>query len=202
MKKKELELLLEKLEKPREPKAELEQYTTPSSIAADILFFAHMMGDIEGCVVADLGCGAGVFAIGASILGAREVYAVDVDKEMLSIAAENAKKAGVLITLLHMDVKDFDYSVDTVIQNPPFGAQKKHADRQFLDTGIRVAKVIYTMHNSNTEDFVTSYLEGKGARITHKKHYKFPIHYTFHFHKKERMVFDVVLIRAVRDDER
>lgn len=42
------------------PKVELEQYTTPAKIAADLLWNAHALGDIEGLKVVDLACGTGI----------------------------------------------------------------------------------------------------------------------------------------------
>jgi putative methylase len=57
MKKKELEILLQKVPSPINPQPTLEQYTTPASIAADIIFIAHQFGDIYEKTVLDLGCG-------------------------------------------------------------------------------------------------------------------------------------------------
>ena len=80
MKKKDLEIRLQNLAPFKEPKVELEQYPTHSSIATDILFEAYANGDIAGKDVVDLGCGTGIFAIGASLLGASSVTAYDLDK--------------------------------------------------------------------------------------------------------------------------
>ena len=57
MKKKELEMLLEKVRPFAEPDPRLEQYPTPAVIAADITYSAYAAGDIEGMKVLDLGCG-------------------------------------------------------------------------------------------------------------------------------------------------
>ena len=52
-----------------------------------MLLAAHDLGDVEGALVADLGCGGGVLGIGASMLGAAAVIGVDVDGEATTLAA-------------------------------------------------------------------------------------------------------------------
>ena len=49
----------------------------------------------NGSVVADLGCGSGILSIAAALLGAKEVYAVDIDADAAGIAGENARINGV-----------------------------------------------------------------------------------------------------------
>jgi predicted RNA methylase len=49
----------------------LEQYKTSAHLAASMLFTVHHRGELEGRVIADLGCGTGVLAIGAAVMGAR-----------------------------------------------------------------------------------------------------------------------------------
>ena len=62
MKKKELEILLQKVPSFEKPVPHFEQYLTPAGIAADIIFTAHQFGDIENKTVIDLGCGTGTNA--------------------------------------------------------------------------------------------------------------------------------------------
>ena len=86
------------------PRVELEQYPTPPDIAAHMLLAAAEEGDIEGKLIADLGCGGGVLGIGAALLGAEHVLAVDLDPAALEVAAENVAEAEVPVDLLHCDV--------------------------------------------------------------------------------------------------
>ncbi|HPA98516.1 MAG TPA: 50S ribosomal protein L11 methyltransferase, partial [Methanothrix sp.] len=71
MKKKQLEMILERLEGFGRPSFQREQYATPATVAAEMLFLAAMHDDLE--TVCDLGCGTGILAIGAALLGARAV---------------------------------------------------------------------------------------------------------------------------------
>jgi ribosomal protein L11 methyltransferase len=48
-----------------------------------------------GCRVIDFGCGSGVLAIAAALLGAREVHCFDIDPQALTATAENAAANGV-----------------------------------------------------------------------------------------------------------
>ncbi len=195
MRKRELEMRLQRLERfvPEHPL--LEQYETPANIAADVLFFAHSMGDIESRVVCDLGCGSGIFAIGARFLGAKMVIGVDVDGEALDIAIKNAENEGVSVDFILQDVKSFNTKCDTVVQNPPFGSQNRHADRPFIDKAMEIADAVYTLHLEKTASFVREYVESKGGKISHELTYEFPIRHMFGFHRKKVMKFNVKMFR-------
>lgn len=45
--------------------------------------------------VADLGCGSGILSIAASLMGARETYAIDIDPVAAKVAGENAALNGI-----------------------------------------------------------------------------------------------------------
>src|SRR5699024_395554 len=51
--------------------------------------------DLTGKTVLDFGCGSGVLAIAALLLGAKKVYACDIDPQALLATRENAKLNGV-----------------------------------------------------------------------------------------------------------
>jgi len=206
MKKRSLEIALSSVEPPENPKAILEQYATPASIVADILYFAVSMGDIADRCVADLGCGSGIFSIGSALLGARCVIGVDVDENSLKKALKNAGRFSELsvyleekrLQFMEIDVVDFDMRVDTVVMNPPFGSQTRGADRPFLEAAIRNADTVYSLHNSSTKSFVMKKVEEMGARVTAMKNYKFPIPFMFRFHRKEKTEIDATMFRIER----
>jgi SAM-dependent methyltransferase len=85
-KKKHLEMILEKVPNHPNPKVGLEQYSTPATIAADLVWNAYGLGDIRDMNVLDLGCGTGLFAIASSLMGARSSLGVDIDDESIALA--------------------------------------------------------------------------------------------------------------------
>ncbi len=128
MRKKHLAMALSRLEGFRDPpKPELEQYRTPGGdVAAELLWMAHSLGDIEGKVIADLGAGTGVLTIGACLLGAGRVYAVEVDGAAIEVLRRNVEAAGVggeCVEVVNSDVSEFSGRAEVVVMNPPFGAQ-------------------------------------------------------------------------------
>ena len=52
-KKKQLEIAIDSIERHPNPKVELEQYSTPSTIASDLLWNAYTLGDIENKDIVD-----------------------------------------------------------------------------------------------------------------------------------------------------
>ena len=185
-------MLLEKLENFSNPELELEQYQTPPLLAAEILHFAYMQGDLDDSVQ-DLGCGTGILAIGAKLLGARKVIGYDMDQKALETAKRNARKLGVEVEFVLSDITDITEHVKTTVMNPPFGARVKGKDRPFLLSALRTSKVIYSIHNRGSLAFIQKFI--KPAVITHSYVAKFPIKRTFDFHKKEREVIEVEIYR-------
>lgn len=192
MKQRKLEMLLEEIEGFSDPELELEQYQTPSLLAAEILHFTYMQGDLDDSVQ-DLGCGTGILAIGAKILGARKVVGYDMDPKALEIANINARKLGVEIDFVFSDIADIEGHVKTTVMNPPFGARVKGRDRPFLSSALRTSEVIYSIHNRGSLAFIQKFI--KPAIITHSYVAKFPIKRIFDFHKKEREVIEVEIYR-------
>ena len=151
----ELELFLSKMETQPSPKANLEQYTISDAIAATMLYLAsYTNGDIIGKKVLDLGCGSGKLALAASYLGAQRVVGVDIDKTAIKTASENSENAGFKTNVQWIigDVSVITGSFDTVLQNPPFGVQKRTADRKFLEKALEVGNVVYSLHNHPSTD--------------------------------------------------
>ncbi len=201
--KKQLEIILSKLKPAENPKSTLEQYTIPSDLAADILHFAHLSGDIEGKVVFDFGCGTGRLAIGALLLGAKKVVGVDLDYKVLETAEKNLQfvvddKLAIKgsIKFVRSDINNFSGKCDTVIQNPPFGIQKEHADRTFLEKALECGNKIYSLHKDGYEKtvkFITKFVEDRGGKVEKIIPYTFPIPHLFKFHDKPKKEISVDL---------
>jgi putative methylase len=197
MKKKELEIILQKVPSFINPIPDLEQYLTPANIAADIIFLAHQFGDIENKIVIDLGCGTGIFSFGAYITGAKKVIGIDIDKYCIGIAKDYAKRNNYEISFLVNDVKNVEENCDTILMNPPFGAQKSNLniDRIFINKGFEISSVFYSLHLTKTLSFIEKLIEKKGGDITFLKKYDFPIRWSFDFHKKKVVNYDISLLR-------
>jgi putative methylase len=201
VKKKALEMALSQIPAHTSPTPQLEQYMTPADIASDVLFFAHLMGDIKDKFVIDLGCGTGIFAIGAKLMGAREVIGIDVDDKAITIARDTAKKLKVGVDFQVCEINDFKKECDCVLQNPPFGAQKRHADRPFITKALDISNVVYSLHLTKTKRFIEKEAKRLKAVITHTQNYKFEIKHTFHFHTDEIKFFDVMMFRIRKAGE-
>ena len=86
----ELETHLQKVEGFNEPKILLEQYPTRPHIAACMLHtIQSVYGDIENCMVCDLGSGCGMLTIGSVMLGAGYVLSIECDQDAIEKCQEN-----------------------------------------------------------------------------------------------------------------
>lgn len=197
-KKKHLEMAIQKVPKHLNPKVDLEQYSTPATIAADLLWNAYSLGDIADKKVMDLGCGTGIFAIASKLLGAASAIGVDIDKDSIDLASSYCGD----VDFICSDICDLenDFDVDTIFQNPPFGSQKnakKGADLKFISKAIELSpKVLYSFHMASTEEFLISYFEKNDLEITHIFRYNFPIPKIYEFHTRESANVEVIVIRA------
>ncbi len=197
MKQKQLEIILQKIPKPSNPVPHLEQYMTPATIAADVIFTAYNWGDIQDKIVVDLGCGTGVFAIGAFLMGAQKAVGYDIDPNVISIAKDHTIKSNYPIEFYTQDVSSIQTSCDTVLMNPPFGAQKANlkADRRFIEKGFDIASVLYSFHLKKTIPFLEKMITALHGEITLQKDYEFPIKWIFDFHYKQVVSYKVTLLR-------
>ncbi|WP_302145690.1 METTL5 family protein [Methanobrevibacter smithii] len=197
-KKKHLEMAIQKVPKHPNPKVDLEQYSTPATIAADLLWNAYSLEDIADKKVMDLGCGTGIFAIASKLLGAASAIGVDIDKDSTDLASSYCGD----VNFICSDICDLenDFDVDTIFQNPPFGSQKnakKGADLKFISKAIELSpKVLYSFHMASTEEFLISYFEKNDLEITHIFRYNFPIPKIYEFHTRESANVEVIVIRA------
>jgi len=194
MKKKDLEMALERIPPFNDPDPTLEQYQTPATIAADILFHAYKNGDIKDLKVIDLGCGTGIFSIGSWLLEAGMVVGYDISKSAIEQAMSVALSFEAEIDFKISDIKDVKDGADTVFMNPPFGCQNRNADRAFLDKAMGISECVYSMHMADTLEFVKEYADKKGRRIVYNKTYKYDIPHTFEFHKKEKKSVDITVV--------
>ncbi len=202
MRLRDLEITLQSMERLEEYNMSLEQYPTPAPIAASVLYAAQMEHeDITDRTVCDLGCGDGIFAIGAALLGAKNVIGIDVQSKALKASQMNSRLLGTEDTVDWVlgDVSSLQLccQIDTVVSNPPFGVKNRGADMRFLKTAISIADVIYSMHLAGDKNrvFLSKEIEKLGATVAQLETIQFPIGRLFKYHKKPKHLVDVDLYR-------
>lgn len=203
--KQDLELELSKLKSFDKPSLFLEQYSTPAHIAADWIWQMAMKGEVAGRIILDAACGPGILGIGLLLMGAKKVYFVDVEKEVMEICVENYNliKDNFEVSSAEFIVEDislFDGEVDIVVENPPFGTKEEHADRKFLEKAFSIGKIVYSMHKFSTRGFVEAISRDFGFSVTDEWRYEFPLKRTFKFHQKPVVEVDVGLWRMEKSE--
>lgn len=180
------------------PDPSLEQYRTPADVAARLVTEASGLGDIVGRRILDLGCGTGMLAIAAALAGAAGVLGVDIDAASLRAARATAEDVGAKVEFEEADVRTFRRPADVVLQNPPFGAQRKGADRPFLEAALACAPVAYTIHHAETRAFVEGFAGRLGARVTHRWSARLALPRSMRHHEKVEVEVEAVVLRLER----
>ncbi|MBS3167780.1 methyltransferase [Candidatus Woesearchaeota archaeon] len=187
MNKKQLAIKLSKLKGLEVLNPNLEQYQTNSEFASELLWLVYQNEDIEDKYIADFGCGNGLLGIGALLLGAKFVYFLDLDENALEICKNNVNSLGFHnCKFIHSDVYKFDNNVDIVVMNPPFGVQKRKADKTFLEVAMKHSKVIYSIHKIESKNFIQQLSSESGFQIENVIERDFIIKRSFDFHNKDR----------------
>ena len=167
---------------------------TPPGAAAELLYDALARGDLAGRSVLDLGSGTGQLAIGAVMLGAARVVGVEQDPEAVNVAQANAERMGVDVTWVRSPVAAYSELADTVIMNPPFGAQRPHADAPFWDRAFALARrAIYAFSLVESRTFIGRQAVARAARIETTRPIRWELPATFPHHRKRRVALPVDL---------
>jgi len=110
---------------------------------------------------------------------------------------------------------------DAVVQNPPFGVQKRTADRRFLEKALSVADVVYSLHNHPVTDrqliaqlrssggnplkvepssFLNRFVEEHGGRVeaVYAVLLAIPRMFDFHTRDKHEIAIDLYVIKKER----
>lgn len=192
---KRLESDLESLEVFEEPKLFLEQYHTPPRVAAEMLHLIEMDTGLSGKTVLDLGCGCGILGLGCVNCGAKKVLGVDIDKDAVNIAERNRDDVGVssdVISFLVRDVSKLQKedlpedlrTFDVVVTNPPFGTRCPNIDHLFIQKGLELSNVVYSIHKSTRRKSMIEKAKQMGVSIAFIfENLKFPLPATYSFHK-------------------
>jgi len=216
-------MLLSQIAPHPSPKPSLEQYTIPADVAATMLHIAaYSHENIFGKTVLDLGCGTGRLALGAAFLRAKQVVGVDIDRDAVKVAFENSARTNLKekVQWITGDIDAVHGSFDTVLQNPPFGVQRRGADRRFLEKALELGKVVYSLHKSSEKNrafmkkleankanvasiapcsFLKEFIEERGGRIKAVYAMVMTIPHMFNFHtkRKHEFVVDLFVIERI-----
>jgi len=97
----------------------------------------------RACRILDVGCGSGAIAVTLSLELDRPVWATDISRPALRVAAENARRLGAQVHFAACDVTSAvaDRSLDLAVSNPPYVPLEEEAglQREVRDYEPRVA---------------------------------------------------------------
>jgi len=149
--------------------------------------------------VIDLGCGTGRLAIAAALLGAKHVICLDIDRLALEVAKKRSLELNVsnVIDFVKAWVPHIHFTnIDTVIQNPPFGVWKRHADLVFLTAAFNLKpRTIYSIHKANPKSREIIVREAKNknyeAKIMSRKHLIIPPFMRHHYKKRHYVLVEI-----------
>jgi len=198
-----------------DPKLELEQYETTPHLAACMLHtIESSFGDIDGRLVADLGCGSGRLLIGAAILGAELCIGIDIDPDALQLCRQNVDSFDLndSVDLLQMDVLSASARIehfscqqlvnrfDCVIMNPPFGTKNnKGIDMQFVRQALQLTNnSVYSLHKTATRDHIVKVASDWGATVQVLAEMRFDLPASYSFHRQDSKDIQVDLIRFTK----
>ena len=215
----DLEMLLSRVRPHPTPNPNLEQYTVSVDVASTLLHIAsNVHDDINDKTILDLGCGTGRLALGAAFLGAREVIGVDIDAIGIRTAFKNSIKVNLKrnIQWIVSDITAINGRFDTVLQNPPFGVQKRGADKRFLKKALETGRVVYSLHKGMQDrtivdklaanrggfvevfpsPFLREIVEKNGGRIraVYALMMTIPHMFNFHLRKKHEFIVDMYIV--------
>jgi len=206
--------LLQQTEGFSNPNIKLEQYCIDAKSAVDIVFFAGVeFNDIKNRLILDLGAGTGRLSIACAYLHANYVLSVDIDFSALRILKKNIRNyvlEGIIFPICS-DINHFELvrnvNLDgfyiTTIMNPPFGVQKKTADRTFLAKAFNISHVVYSIHlaNPNVHQFISRFVKKFNWSIDYVFPYHMKLAKTYKFHKQKTKSINVNIYRFKRKKE-
>ncbi|VDM31724.1 unnamed protein product [Hydatigera taeniaeformis] len=218
--KKKLHMKLQELGSFSNPKQCLEQYPTSAHVASNILIvLMPCIGDIlfdiqtrydalEGKVVGDLGCGPGILAMGAHLLGASFVIGFDIDEDAITDFQGNLEdnflpESGNTMSLVLCDVTMLSppkiKPFDTIITNPPFGTsdQSKGIDVKFLKVALSMTREhVYSLHKTTTREHIVKTVKDFGANCDVIAELRFDIPKLYKKHRQASKDIAVDLVHS------
>jgi putative methylase len=196
MNKKELEIKLSLLKDYSGKKPSLEQYTTPSKNAADLLWQAYMNNDIFGKIVIDAGCGNGILGIGALLLGAKKAVFLDIDKRAIEVTKLNLSDLKLKnYELVNLDIFDYDSKAEILLANPPFGVQNAGSDADFLMKCSQLSDIIYLIYKGDGLKILQKNFPSKNVELIKSDELLLKNQFRFHTKNKAKTKIILAIIR-------
>ncbi|VDO69801.1 unnamed protein product, partial [Onchocerca flexuosa] len=170
-------------------------------------------GCIDGCTVADLGCGPGILLLGAVKLGASYGLGVEIDEEAIGICQSNIERCNLenSIDLICLDVTKNISSLkpifDTVIMNPPFGTKNNAGiDLHFVEAGLSILKkngTLFSLHKSSTRQYIAKFVSQKLSGISGEciAELRWNLPATYAYHRRKSVDIEVDLWQFSFDSE-
>lgn len=198
--KKQLEIELSKIiDDFKEPKIKFEQYMTPPEIAAFMIHYAWMKGEIENKKIIDIGAGTGMLGIGAAFLGGN-VTMIEIDKDAYEILKNNVAKTDHEIRLINKNIFDFDFDeeYDTALINPPFGIKSENKDMDFIVEASKISKHIFSLHDGSESNInnIKSLFEKNNLEIMESLMMDFNLKSTYPWHEEKNKILKVMLLHS------
>ena len=84
--------------------------------------------------VIDYGCGSGILSIAACKLGAKQVFAIDIDPQAIDASIENARRNDIDLDILHVslpskgDIEKVDLLIANILSQPLIELMPKFAE--------------------------------------------------------------------------
>ncbi len=118
------------------------------------------------------------------------------------MARSNAEKLGFAAktSWISADVGIIGGCFDTVLQNSPFGVQKRRADRRFIKKALEVGRTVYSLHKGGkrNREFIKRFIDKHGGKLIgiFPMEVEIPRLFGFHTKRKYRVKVDLYTIEG------
>ncbi len=188
------------------PDPGLEQYTTPGDIAARLAATIAVRAGLDHAFL-DLGAGTCRLSAPLLLLGAEAVVAVDADARLAPLCMRALEGLGAADRVVYLVARvaagrgPLRAFPGVVVTNPPFGVQRRGADREILEYAFSLGPWrVYAILKSGNEDFHRR-LAGRWGytlRVLYRESFPIPAEMMHHRSRIRRVLVDVVEFEAVR----
>lgn len=116
--------------------------------------------DLTDKVVIDYGCGSGILAIAAALLGARQVYAIDIDPQALTATQDNAEKNHVSARIATFSAEQWQtapHQADVLIANILAGPLASLKNEFIRDTVIGSPIALAGLLDTQAAQLISAY---------------------------------------------